>query len=129
MAHIYKWSPRFNPEYLIVLYISVRPREIFGSHSNPKHRVALSKLRASSHNLEIEWGRYTRPILSADKRLCPVCQVVDNEIHFVTKCCINENLRTEFWNKIQTIDIEFPLLSDEDKFCYLMCNGDTRVLS
>ena len=61
--------------------------------------------------------------------LCPVYQVVDNEIHFVTKCCINENLRTAFWNKIQTINIEFPLLSDENKFCYMMCNGHPRVLS
>ena len=29
--------------------------------SNPKYRIALSKLRASSHNMEIERGRYTRP--------------------------------------------------------------------
>ena len=59
--------------------------------SNPKHRIALSRLRASSHNLEIERGRYTRPITKPGERLCPVCHVVDNEIHFITRCRINES--------------------------------------
>ena len=134
-SFIYEWHISINEGRSTILNtyspykFQFDPEKYFDHISNPKHHVALSKLRASSNDLEIERGRYTRSILSADKRLCPVCQVIDNEIHFVTKCCINENLRTEFWNKIQTIDIEFPLLSDENKFCYLMCNGDPRVLS
>ena len=58
-----------------------------------------------------------------------VYQVVDNEIHFVSNYCINEKLRTEFWKTIHAIDIEIPLLNDENEFCNLMCNGEQRVLS
>ena len=97
--------------------------------SNPKHRIALSRLRASSHNLEIERGRYTRPITKPGERLCPVCHVVDNEIHFITRCRINENLRVLLWNKITVIQPEFPQLNDNGKFCYLMSNSDPRTLS
>ena len=97
--------------------------------SNPKHRIAVSKLRASSHNLEIERGRYTRPITNLEERLCPVCHVVDNEIHFVTRCRINENLRVPLWNKIKITQPDFSKLDDKGKFCYLMSNSDPRTLS
>ena len=49
------------------------------SISNPKLRVALSKLRASSHDLEIERGRYVRPKLNVDERLCLSCNVFENK--------------------------------------------------
>ena len=50
--------------------------------SNAKYRIDISKLRASSHNQEIERGRYTRPKVNPENRLCPLRYVVDNEIHF-----------------------------------------------
>ena len=36
--------------------------------NNSKFRVALCNLRTSSHSLEIERGRYTRPKLNVDQR-------------------------------------------------------------
>ena len=100
-----------------------------------KYGVALlrrrTKLRASSHNLEIERGRYTRPITNLEERLCPVCHVVDNEIHFVTRFRIDKNLRVPLWNKIKMIQPDFFKLDDKSKFCYLMSivNSDPRTLS
>ena len=64
--------------------------------SDPKYRIAVSKLRASSHNLEIERGCYTRPKVNPENRLCPLCYVVDNEIDFVVRCRINETLRMTY---------------------------------
>ena len=90
-SFIYEWHSSINEGWSTILntYSSYKfqfdPEKYLDHILNPKYRVALSKLRASSHNLEIERGRYTRPILSPEKRLCPVCQVVDNEIHFVAK--------------------------------------------
>ena len=49
-----------------------------------KYRRSLTKLRLSSHNLEIERGRHTKPVTPAIERLCIVCGVVDDELHFVT---------------------------------------------
>ena len=56
--------------------------------TNSKHRCALTKLRLSSHRLEIETGRYTRPKTDAEKRHCFYCkflgkEVVEDEIHFL----------------------------------------------
>ena len=58
--------------------------------SNPKLKVAVFKLRASSHDLEIERGRYVRPKLNVDERLCLSCNVVEDEEHFVTAYKDNE---------------------------------------
>ena len=99
--------------------------------SNPKHRIALSRLRASSHNLEIERGRYTRPITKPGERLCPVCHVVDNEIHFISRFRINENLRVLLWNKITVIQPEFQQLMIMANFaiwCLIVNQGYCRGL-
>ena len=51
-----------------------------------KDRRSLTKLRLSSHNLEIERGRHTKPVTPVVERLCIVRGVVDDELHFVTSC-------------------------------------------
>ena len=69
------------------------------SISNPKFRCAISILRASSHDLEIERGRYVHLKLNIDERICLSCNVVENEEHFVTTCKDNEVERALFTNK------------------------------
>ena len=49
----------------------------------PRFRIALSKLKSCSHNLEIERGRYVRPKKNVDQRVCLLRNVLDDEIHFV----------------------------------------------
>ena len=55
---------------------------------NPKYRITISKIRTSSHKLEIERGRYTRPITPIEKRICHLCKVVEDEFHFMLQCYI-----------------------------------------
>ena len=97
--------------------------------SVPKYCIALSKLRSSSQNLEIERGRYVRPKRILDERVCMLCKVVDDEIHFVTSCCINETQRLSLYQKLITVDPEFTLLSNKDKFVYLMANRNQTVIT
>ena len=48
---------------------------------------AFSKLRVSSHRLEIEAGRWTRPrAIPRDDRKCHVCEILEDEFHFVIEC-------------------------------------------
>ena len=49
--------------------------------------IVISKLRASSHILEIERGRYTKPKVPPHLRLYKLCNVEDEE-HFVTECVL-----------------------------------------
>ena len=124
---INKWHAEINnrPNTTIETYALYKSQYVSEKYldliSNPKYRVAVSKLRASSHNLEIERGRYTRPKVNPENRLCPLCYVVDNEIHFVVRCRINETLRITLWNKINAIDSGFAYLDDKDKCFATWC--------
>ena len=113
---VYSECGRFQP--IVYCHINV-----------PKYRVALSKLRPSSHNLEIERGRYVWPKKILDERVCILCKVVDDKIHFVTSCCANETERLSLYQKLITVDPEFTLLSNEDKFVYLMANRNQTVIT
>ena len=46
----------------------------------------LSKVRVSAHELLIERGRYFRPKVPCEKRLCTTCDKVENEEHFMLHC-------------------------------------------
>ena len=52
--------------------------------SDSRYRITTSKLRASSHTLEIERGRYNKPKTDTSKRLCPVCYTIEDEVHFLS---------------------------------------------
>ena len=95
---------------------------------DPKYRIAVSKLRASSHMLEIERGRHTRPITPVENRRCPKCNVIENEIHFVLECTINQNERLELFDKIRSIDSCYIDLPPENKFVYLMNSENVRIM-
>ena len=61
-----------------------------------KYRVALTKFRLSSHDLEIERGRYTN--ISTEERICRQCtmNVIETEYHFLLVCPKFLHLRKQF---------------------------------
>ena len=99
------------------------------SISNPELRVALSKLRASSHDLEIERSRHVRLKLNVDERSCLSCNVVENEEHFVTACKDKEVERALFTNKLVKRDPSFANLTNRKKIIFLMTNADSQILT
>ena len=60
-----------------------------------KFRIAVTKLRLSSHRLEIETGRWARPLVERQNRKCKLCNlsVVEDEFHFVLECPAYVQLR------------------------------------
>ena len=53
----------------------------------PLHlRAAITKFRLSCHSLEIETGRYVRPYLPPEERICHTCKVMEDEKHFLLNC-------------------------------------------
>ena len=57
---------------------------------NRRFRHAISQLRASSHTLQDKRGRYTKPKTPVNERICIVCQCLEDDLHFVTACCVNQ---------------------------------------
>ena len=64
---------------------------------NTNFRKMFTRLRTSSHFLEIERGRYVNK--SECDRLCALCNTVENEFHFVMVCPLYNDLQCDFFNQ------------------------------
>ena len=78
-----------------------------------RFRTAITKLRCSSHAQER--GRYKNLKVPRDLRLCRVCQVVEDEEHFVTNCIINQAEQRLLYSKMSCKVPRLSALSDFDK--------------
>ena len=96
---------------------------------NRKYRHALAKLRTSSHNLEIERGRHTRPVTPADLRICTVCNVVEDEEHLLLHCVKYAEERNVLFSKIVIAFPDFNNLSSNDKLVFLISSQDPYILT
>ena len=115
---------------------------------NLSKRKMFTRLRISSHNLAIEKGRHLRIPKSDDivcnfcnnkkgdcscdtfkyNRLCQVCNVVEDEQHFLLKCSLYENSRKLFLEKLKSfLTIDFD--NHDDLFVKLMgtLDGDHEI--
>ena len=54
--------------------------------NNRSLRVALSRLRLSSHIFMVERGRWGKNRLQVNDRLCSLCGVLEDEFHCIVKC-------------------------------------------
>ena len=108
---------RFGCESSSILKIYSLYKMNFGTEchlkhiSKPKFRIALSKLRASSHDLELE-----RPKRDINERLCISCHVIEYEEHFVTDCVNNREMRKSFFKKISLGEPEFANWINQEFF-------------
>ena len=63
-------------------------------------RVAMTKLRVSSHRLEIEVGRCARSNRThIDERKCRYCNKLEDEFHFLLECTLYVELRKKYIKK------------------------------
>jgi hypothetical protein len=65
-------------------------------HINPVYKMYITRFRLSSHNLNIEQGRYVNVI--RERRLCTMCNCndVEDEFHFIFKCPLYDDLRKTY---------------------------------
>ena len=61
-----------------------------------KFRVAMSRLRVSSHRLEIETGRWGRNRKELTDRKCNLCNILEDEYHFVFECPAYIEIRNQY---------------------------------
>ena len=88
--------------------------------SNVSMRKEFSKLRLSSHCLEIETGRYVN--IDRNERHCKCCnmRVVESEYHFMLCCPLYRELRQKY-----SISVSFPTLH---KFVNIMSCKNTKTI-
>ena len=81
--------------------------------------TGISQLRTSTHKLAIETGRYQRPVIPSNDRVCRMCNNgrVEDETHFIVQCMsYNEN-----WKRLlQKLKIEISTGLEEELFIKIM---------
>ena len=99
VCDIYKqgWRSRID-EFTRASFYRVYKSEFGFSHHLDvvcvkSHRVALSRLIMSSHSLRIETGRWERPPIPRQDRMCSVCHKLGDEYHFLLECLSFQELR------------------------------------
>ena len=95
--------------------------------TDKRYRTAITRLRTSTHTLEMELGRYTIPRTSVTNRLCCVCKVVGNEENFLVSCEQYADLRDD--KKVAHRFNGFTTLSDHEKYIFLVKTGDPYILA
>ena len=98
---------------------------------NVKHRIALSRLRLSCHELMIEKGRHYRPIPPRPERKCPHCKnTVEDECHFITSCPLYSTGREILYTEAKRNATAFEEIpTDKQKFIFLLSNENTKLLT
>ena len=115
-------------------YRSLKPLISFEQYlrlvKNHKHRIALSRLRLSSHSLQIEKGRHRKPPLPRLERKCPFCtDQVENECHFIINCSLYNRERGRLLQAVVKNSINFNQIpSANQKFIFILTNEDPNVL-
>ena len=61
--------------------------------NNTAFRVAISKIRLSSHLFFVERGRWGQNSVERKDRLCSYCKCVEDEFHVLVRCPIFDNER------------------------------------
>ena len=85
--------------------------------SNIRYRNAITKLRVSSHSLAIERGRHLgTPI---QERLCTVCNVIEDEKHFLFECWISEELIFIFNSRVRQLYPQYQYLDSDQTLVFL----------
>ena len=100
---IQNWRSRLEESSRATLYRyfdSFEFKPYLDSVNVEKFRIGISRLRTSSHRLEIEAGRWTKPRKTPiEQRLCYSCHVLEDEYHFILECPVYHHLRCMYISK------------------------------
>ena len=103
--------------------------ELYLFFNIPKFRYAISRLRLSSHHLEIETGEYTRPLTPANQRFCAACPgKVGYEYHFFTECVSHSENRNILFDEITKEMPNFLIQSNKEKIISILPSQNMNVM-
>ena len=85
--------------------------------SNTRYRNAITRLRVSSHSLAFERGRHLGTALQ--EIFCNVCNVIEDEKHFLFECCINEELIFIFNSRVSQLYPQYQYFDSDQKLIFL----------
>ncbi len=124
------WKENITKQPKMRTYINIKERfnleAYLTSIKNQKHRCAMAKLRISAHNLAIERGRYARPPIPPEQRVCTFCpnEPIEDEMHFLTTCKKYHTDREKLYREINEMSKNFKNLPNTEKFFFMLTAED-----
>lgn len=118
------WHEKVNSYSKLQYYKNFKTNFQFETYlsiiSNDNERKEMTRFRLSSHQLQIEQGRYQN--IERAYRLCTFCShnVVESEYHFLLCCPFYRDLRLRYFN-----NISWPSLS---KFYRIMSSTNKKTI-
>ena len=90
----------------------------------------MALFRAGCLPLAYETGRYSRPPVPIDDRLCLLCDnsSVETEKHFLIECSLYSDIRYKLFLVCSNHIENFNILDDENFLSVMKCNDTQRVL-
>ena len=81
------------------------------------HRRILAKFRSGSLPLQVETGRYKKPKVPLENRICKFCSdnTVEDEMHFLISCDFYSDLRRPLFDKARSCNTDFQNMLLQDK--------------
>ena len=118
-------SSKLRTYELVKKYFCVEPYIL---HIRGNHLItAMARYRMSSHDLNIERGRFNNPITPLYQRICTKCELneIDDEIHLLLHCNAMNNERKILFNSVTaTINIQ----PTNEMFLRIMTSRDKTVV-
>ena len=118
-------SSKLRTYALVKKYFCVEPYIL---HTRGNHLItSMARTRMSSHDLNIERGRYNNPITPVNQRICTRCELneIDDEIHLFLHCSAMNNERKILFNSVTaTINIQ----PTNEMFLQIMTSRDITVV-
>ena len=75
---------------------------LYDSFITEKNRIVITRWRLSCHSLHIETGRYQRPRLPRNERICSVCHTMEDEHHALFVCTAHTFIRARYSELLST---------------------------
>ena len=90
-------------------------------------RSSIAKFRTSTHNLAIETGRYTRPIIPSNNCFCKICNSgqIEDEQHLLLDCNAYKETREILFSKLTMPNSQ---LLGNDKMIKMMKTEDEQEI-
>ena len=71
---------------------------IYSSFVNDHFRQIITRWTLSNHKVRIETGRYSRPTIPRENRVCEMCNTLENESHVIFDCPAYHTVRQKYHN-------------------------------
>ncbi len=110
-----KWLQEIQRKEKLCTYRTFKTdskQELYLSHIKVHaHRSLIARLRGGTAPLAVELGRYHRPKVPREERLCSLCGVtVENEYHFLLECPVLSQCREKLFIIVSKVMPDFKTL-------------------